>query len=138
MLANCKRIQILNIIIFIPNLFVVLIFNKFLPILTTNENYEINTIIAAAEVITLFVQNAFGPTNLLLHLQNQSMRVVKITIIGIALNLTLSLLLISQFGLIGVIYGAFISRTVMQLIGRRANNEINVVKNGSIERIFDR
>ena len=64
--------------------------------------------------------------------------VVKITIIGIALNLTLSLLLISQFGLIGVIYGAFISRTVMQLIGRRANNEINVVKNGSIERIFDR
>ena len=137
-LANCKRIQILNIIIFIPNLFLVLIFNKFLPILTTNENYEINTIIAAAEVITLFVNNAFGPTNLLLHLQNQSMRVVKITIIGIALNLILSLLLISQFGLIGVIYGAFISTTVMQMIGRRANNEINVVKNGSIERIFDR
>lgn len=137
-LINCRRIQRLNIYIFIPNLIVVVMFNKLLPLLTTNENYQINTVIAAAEVLTLFVQNAFGPTNLLLHLQDQSWRVVKITVLGILLNLSLSLLLIPEIGLIGVIFGAFISRTVMQLMGRRANNKINVVKNGSIERIFDR
>lgn len=134
--ARCRQVQILNLAIAVPNVLVVLVFNSAVPYITSDPKFHIDTWVSLAEVVTLFIQNAFGPTNLLLHLQGRSWLVLSVTILGAALNLAVSFVLISQVGLIGAVIGTAISMTFIQTFGRVVNNRIGEVKNGSIERIF--
>lgn len=134
--ARCRNVQFLNIFVLVVNVVIGLVYNDFIAYITLDSKYLIDTWLTLAVVFSLFVQNAFGPTNLLLHLQGRSVLVLTVTVIGAGLNFIVAYLLIVQVGMIGAVVGTALSMTFIQTFGRVVNNRIGEVKNGSIERVF--
>lgn len=137
-LNKVRQIQYLNILLFLPSVVFILSFNTIVPLFTLNSKFIINEYIALAGVTTLFIQNMFGPTNLLLHMQDKSLLVLKVTSIGLLINGICSYILILQIGILGAIFGSFLSMTIIQVASRQINNRLNNIKNGSIDRLFTR
>ena len=137
-LTQVRKIQYLNIILYLPSVILILSFNTIVPLLTLDTKFIINEYIALAGVTTLFIQNMFGPTNLLLHMQDKSLLVLKVTSIGLLINGFCSYILIYHIGILGAIFGSFLSMTIIQVISRQINNRLNNIRNGSIDRLFTR
>lgn len=137
-LNKVRKIQYLNILLFLPSVVFILSFNTIVPLFSLNSKFIINEYIALAGVTTLFIQNMFGPTNLLLHMQDKSLLVLKVTSIGLLINGICSYILILQIGILGAIFGSFLSMTIIQVASRQINNRLNNIKNGSIDRLFTR
>lgn len=137
-MAKIRKIQYANILIFLPSVALVLYFNNLVTYFNYDSKFSVNEYVALTQLTTLFIQNMFGPTNLLIHMQNKSLTVLKITTLGLTINLIVSYFMILQIGIIGAVLGSLVSMTFIQMYGRHINNGLGVIQNGSVENLFKR
>ncbi|MDC1500154.1 polysaccharide biosynthesis C-terminal domain-containing protein [Octadecabacter sp.] len=130
------QVQYSNILIYLPSVILILYINNIVAYLNLESKFIVNEYIAFTQLTTLFIQNMFGPTNLLIHMQNKSLTVMKITTIGLAINIIVSYIMIIQIGIIGAVLGSLVSVAFVQVLGRHINNKLGVIQNGSVEILF--
>jgi len=136
--TTIRKIQCANILIYLPSVALVLYFNNLVTYLNFEAKFSVNEYVALTQLTTLFIQNMFGPTNLLIHMQNKSLTVLKIITLGLIINLIVSYIMILQIGIIGAVLGSLVSMTFIQIYGRHINNRLGVIQNGSVEKLFNR